>query len=163
MPNLTFLLLYSMIVLDSLPRADLFNWENQHVAQKSKTTSRSSKKSTETSTKVTRITATDTKVKSKAAVSSKISPKKKQADATSSKVVAATPVVKTEKTERKNFFTAIGGYFKGAWEELRQVRWPNRRTTWGLTLAVLVFTGFFVIIIVLLDYGFQWLFERILG
>ena len=129
------------------------------MAQKSKTTSRSSKKSTEESTKVTRITATDTKVKSKVAVS----PKKKQADTKSSKAATGTPVVKAEKTERKNFFVAIGGYFKGAWEELRQVRWPNRRTTWGLTLAVLVFTGFFVVIIVLLDYGFQWLFEKILG
>jgi len=57
---------------------------------------------------------------------------------------------------------SLGGYFKGAWYELRQVRWPNRRATWGLTGAVLVFTTFFVIVVVLLDILFKFLFELIL-
>lgn len=60
-------------------------------------------------------------------------------------------------------FRSIGGYFKGAWVELRQVRWPNRRATWSLTGAVLVYTAFFVVIILALDAGFQYLFELILG
>lgn len=56
----------------------------------------------------------------------------------------------------------IGRYFKGAWTELRQVRWPNRRASWGLTLAVILFTGFFFILIVLLDAAFKQLFNVIL-
>lgn len=57
---------------------------------------------------------------------------------------------------------AIGGYFKGAWIELRLVRWPTRRATWGLTFAVLLFSAFFVVIILLLDILFKFLFELIL-
>ena len=57
---------------------------------------------------------------------------------------------------------AIGGYFKGSWTELRQVRWPNRKATWSLTIAVLIFTMFFVILIVLLDAAFKYLFDLIL-
>ncbi len=57
----------------------------------------------------------------------------------------------------------IGGYFKGAWVELRQVRWPNRRATWSLSIAVLIYSAFFVALILLLDAGFQYLFDLILG
>lgn len=64
---------------------------------------------------------------------------------------------------RKNPFKAIGGYFAGAWFELKQVRWPNRRATWSLTFAVLVFSAFFVVLILLLDALFKYLFQLILG
>jgi len=57
---------------------------------------------------------------------------------------------------------AIGGYFKGAWIELRLVRWPTRKATWGLTFAVILFSAFFVVIILLLDILFKYLFEIIL-
>jgi len=57
---------------------------------------------------------------------------------------------------------AIGGYFKGSWAELRQVRWPNRKATWSLTFAVMIFTMFFVTLIVLLDAAFKYLFDLIL-
>jgi preprotein translocase SecE subunit len=60
-------------------------------------------------------------------------------------------------------FKSIGGYFKGAWTELKQVRWPTRRATWGLTLAVIIFTLFFVGFIVLFDSIFQRIFEIIIG
>jgi len=65
-------------------------------------------------------------------------------------------------TTSKNPFVALGGYFKGAWFELREVRWPTRRATWSLTLAVLVFTAFFMVLILLLDAGYKALFETIL-
>lgn len=58
---------------------------------------------------------------------------------------------------------ATGGYFKGAWTELRQVRWPNRRATWSMTFAVLLYTTFFVILVLLLDAGFKYFFELMLG
>lgn len=60
------------------------------------------------------------------------------------------------------FFAPPINYFKGAWAELRQVRWPNRRATWGLTLAVIAFSAFFLLLIVLLDTAFKLLFEFII-
>lgn len=59
-------------------------------------------------------------------------------------------------------FRGIGRYVKGAWVELRQVRWPNRRATWSLTGAVIVFSLFFAGVILGLDYVFQYLFKEIL-
>lgn len=64
--------------------------------------------------------------------------------------------------KRRNPIRAIGGYFKGAWQELRQVRWPNRAATWGLTLAVILFSLFFAGIILGLDTAFSYLFKEIL-
>ena len=57
---------------------------------------------------------------------------------------------------------AIGGYFKGSWVELRQVRWPNRKSTWSLTLAVLLFTGLFLVMIIVLDAILNQLFNLII-
>jgi len=106
-------------------------------------------KKTASTTKVTRITASDSV---KPAVKTVKTPKK------------ATPTeVKSEKKKRKNPLAAIGGYFAGAWYELRQVRWPNRKATWGMTLAVMAFTAFFMVLILLLDALFKYLFELILG
>ncbi|HET7630192.1 MAG TPA: preprotein translocase subunit SecE [Candidatus Saccharimonadales bacterium] len=59
-------------------------------------------------------------------------------------------------------FVGIGNYLKGSWYEIRQVRWPDRKATWSMTLAVIVFSGFFAGLIVLLDYIFHWLFKEIL-
>ena len=72
---------------------------------------------------------------------------------------------RTSRVSAKSVFTpliAIGTYFKGAWYELRQVRWPNRKETWGLTAAVMIFSAFFIVLIVLLDALFKYLFELIL-
>ncbi len=125
------------------------------MAQKKKAPSLASTSKAE-STKVTRITAKDTAPKQK----------KTSVNPTSTKKSAPKTTDKPAKKaveQKRSFFGAIGDYFKGSWAELRQVRWPNRRTTWSLTLAVLVFTAFFVLLITLLDYLFQMLFERILG
>jgi preprotein translocase SecE subunit len=59
-------------------------------------------------------------------------------------------------------FVKLGGYFKGAWRELREVRWPNRKATWSLTIAVIGFSVFFGAVILLLDAGYKVLFEQIL-
>ncbi len=103
--------------------------------------------------------ASDSVVRIKAGSSA---PKKEKAVET-----AAPAKVKKAKTRKNrsgfNIFRAIGGYFKGAWVELRQVHWPTRRATWGLTGAVLLYSAFFVIIVLLLDAGFKYLFELILG
>jgi preprotein translocase subunit SecE len=83
------------------------------------------------------------------------------------KVITKTKVTKiTPKRPTPKFlapFVSLGAYFKGAWFELRQVRWPNRKATWSLTGAVLLFTAFFVVLIILADILFKYLFEIILS
>jgi len=107
--------------------------------------------------KVTRITAKDdapAKAKKPAAVKTK---------AVKAKVVTKTTTPSEDGSEgKKNVFARIGAYFKGAWYELRQVRWPNRKATWALTVAVILFSLFFVLLIVLLDTFFKWIFELII-
>ena len=99
-------------------------------------------------TKVTRISASD----------SKPSPAASKPKRTTKKSVAS----KTSKRRSYGIIGRFGGYFKGAWAELRQVHWPTRRATWSLTGAVLLFSAFFVVFITLLDAGFKFLFEQIL-
>lgn len=77
--------------------------------------------------------------------------------------VKAAKVTRVPKNKFLKLFYSIGGYFKGAWDELRQVRWPTRRSTWELTIAVILFSAFFVVIIVLLDALFKYLFELIIA
>jgi preprotein translocase subunit SecE len=85
---------------------------------------------------------------------------KKQKTAASKKAVKKVAATKPETTKRKfGPLSAIIGYFKGAWYELKQVRWPTRKATWGLTIAVLLFSAFFVVFILLIDAGFKYLFE----
>lgn len=117
--------------------------------------------------KVTRIKATDStpeKVKSVSSKKTKASEKASKITAPRKKRVAK--VKNVDKPLSKHwyvrFFQHIGRYFKGSWYELKQVRWPSRGATWGLTVAVLVFSGFFVGLIVLLDLGFNALFEIII-
>lgn len=64
---------------------------------------------------------------------------------------------------RRNPLSAITGYFRGAWQEIKQVRWPDRRSTWGMVGALIVFTAALFLVIILLDYGFAWLFKLIMG
>ena len=129
------------MVLDSLPTSRLFNLESTALATKKNAPA---SKQTADQPTVTRITASDTKPKKTS----------KKAD-----VQETAPV----KKRRGNPFAAIGGYFKGAWYELRQVRWPNRRATWSLTVAVILFTAGFAVLILLLDALFKYLFELMIG
>lgn len=78
------------------------------------------------------------------------------------------PSEKSEKPKKKPFllfrpFVALGTYLRDSWRELRQVRWPNRKTTWKLVLAVFVYTLVFVGFLVLLDIIFDLLFSKLLG
>ncbi|MFZ1258430.1 MAG: preprotein translocase subunit SecE [Candidatus Saccharimonas sp.] len=98
--------------------------------------------------KVTRIKASDSTPKKRTNVTA--------APATKSTTRRTTPRV-------KNPLAPLVRYVKGSWYELRQVRWPDRRSTWGMTGALLVFTLFFVVVILLLDAGFQQLFKLIIG
>ena len=97
-------------------------------------------------TKVTRISASDS-----------TTPKK-----TKKTTSVANAPSKAKRQPSLGVLSGILGYFKGAWSELRQVHWPTRRATWGLTGAVLIFAAFFVVFITALDAGFKFLFEQIL-
>ena len=70
---------------------------------------------------------------------------------------------KKSTSSRRNPLLAVRSYFVGAWQELKQVRWPDRRSTWAMTGALIAFTVVFVIVILLIDYGFSWLFKLIIG
>lgn len=48
-------------------------------------------------------------------------------------------------------------YFKGSWEEIKLVVWPNNKTTWRLTFAVILFAIIFGLVIA----GLDWVFERV--
>ena len=120
------------------------------MANKTKKTTKTPENASST-TSITRIKASDL-----AHVATPIKKSTRKTSATKSQTTVGTksPI---------NVLRLIGGYFKGAWFELRQVRWPNRRATWSLTAAVLIFTAFFVVLVVLLDILFKYLFQLILG
>lgn len=108
-----------------------------------------------TDTKVTRISASDPSKKRSSATS--------KTKLTSKKVAPKKSTIKQIKaTGKKGPMAAFIGYFTGAWYELNQVHWPTRRATWGLTIAVIAFTAFFVIFILLLDIVFKSIFEQLL-
>jgi len=54
------------------------------------------------------------------------------------------------------------GYFVNSWKELREVDWPDRRTTLKLMLAVIIFSTIFGIFITLVDYVLDKLFRSLL-
>ena len=125
--------------------------------------------------KITRIKASDGPqrkeeadepaiTRKKVVVKDKKSEKAKRKD----KKIAEKKVATDKKTEKKPFilfrpFVYLGRYIRDSWRELRQVRWPNRKATWKMVLAVLIYTAIFVIFISLLDLFFTWLFNLILA
>jgi preprotein translocase SecE subunit len=123
------------------------------VAQKKKAVS----KATTGDATVVRIKATDTQP-----ATTKKSAAKPENKAESTPVKSKKIAKPTAKGLARPF-VATGAYFKGAWTELKQVRWPNRRATWSLTGAVLVYSAFFALLVLLLDSLFKYLFELMLG
>lgn len=109
-------------------------------------------------TNITRISATDSASKQTVRAA-------KPAKTNTVPDAETTKSVKADRPARRsrNPLVAIGRYFKGAWYELRQVRWPDRRATWSMTGALIAFTLFFVVVILILDYGFAQLFKLIMG
>ena len=123
--------------------------------------------------KITRIKASDTPrdEKPKKAKDEPVITRKKVVikDKKTEKVAKAKAKakIKKEKSGKKVFilfrpFVALAHYLRDSWREIRQVRWPNRKATWKMVLAVLIYTAIFVIIISLLDLFFTWLFSLII-
>ena len=125
--------------------------------------------------KITRIKASDGPSKKEEADEPAITRKKvvvkdKKSEKTKrkEKKIAEKKVAAEKKSSKKPFilfrpFVYLGRYIRDSWRELRQVRWPNRKATWKMVLAVLVYTALFVAFISLLDLFFTWLFNLILG
>lgn len=125
--------------------------------------------------KITRIKAKDDSLKKESADEPTITRKKvvvkdkKQAKTKRAELKKEmNKIGKSDKPKKKVFilfrpFAFFGRYLKESWHELRQVRWPNRKTTWKMVLAVLVYTALFMVIITLLDLFFSWLFNLILN
>lgn len=83
------------------------------------------------------------------------------------KVAKKTPKTKVEKTvveKQPNIFfapfIAVKEYLVGSWRELRLVRWPNRKQTWAMTLAVILFSLGLGLLIFLLDALFTLVFKK---
>lgn len=124
--------------------------------------------------KVTRIKAKDSSSRDNDSDAPTITRKKvtvkdkKSAKAKQKSIKKAEKNLGKSKSGKKPFilirpFVYLGRYLRGAWFEIRQVRWPNRKATWKMVLAVLAYTAFFMVLILLLDIFFSWLFNLILG
>ena len=114
---------------------------------------------------VTRIKAHDSS-KPKDSQSTKVE-KNIKPQKTTKKEKAIKKEKKAKDTNKKPFilfrpFIAFGRYLRNSWRELRQVRWPNRKVTWKMVLAVFVYTALFVSFLVVVDLLFDWLFNLIL-
>lgn len=118
------------------------------------------KTSSQTTTKVTRISASDNSSGTKKPALKKPT---LRAKAEKSRQQTAQTSTNPASPKRRGPLRAIKDYFVGAWHELREVRWPTRRATWGMTGALLAFTAFFVVVISLLDSGFQYVFKLLIG
>lgn len=121
---------------------------------KTQTQPKTQTKPTETQTKVT---------KAQAKQQAKLAKTKAKAAKAKTKAKANTP----EKPLKQVFilarpFVALGRYLRNSWRELRQVRWPNRKATWKMTLAVLVYCAIFIVFIMLLDALFTFIFDLLL-
>ena len=126
--------------------------------------------------KITRIKASDGPSNKESDNEPKITRKKvtikdkKTEKAKAAKVKKAEKAVSKvgKKDEKKPFilirpFVALFRYLHDSWLELRQVRWPNRKATWKMVLAVIVYTALFMALIAFLDFVFGKLFNLILG
>lgn len=61
--------------------------------------------------------------------------------------------------KRRHF---IPKYFREAGHELKDVKWPNRKDTAKLTLAVFIFAIIFGILVAITDYGLDKIFKKML-
>ena len=125
--------------------------------------------------KITRIKASDSPSKKEADTNATITRKKvvvKDKKTAKNKRVKSKKeekkAIKSDQSLKKTFilfrpFVALWRYLRDSWLELRQVRWPNRKATWKMVLAVLIYTALFTVLITLLDLFFTWLFNLILG
>lgn len=98
----------------------------------------------------------------KPAAAKKVSTKDAVAKPVTKQAVKKDAKPKKRRIKAPGFIRAIGGYFAGAWREIRQVRWPDRKATWSLTFAVLLFTAFWTTVVLSLDLLFQYVLNNLI-
>lgn len=101
-----------------------------------------------------------TRIKAKATATKKSKPK-------STKAASSQSATKTKKKTRKvpkifRPLAALGNYFRQSFQELKKVKWPTRKETWSMTLAVIAYAVFLGVIVLLLDNLFDWLAKLII-
>ncbi|MBL8159584.1 preprotein translocase subunit SecE [Candidatus Saccharibacteria bacterium] len=111
---------------------------------------------------VKEVSTTKSSKDAKAAKEAKVVKTEKPARIKNEKIVAGKKPRGKRRLGAPRWLRAIGAYFAGAWSELRQTKWPTRRATWSLTLAVIVFTTALMLFIVAIDYVFDLLFKQII-
>lgn len=99
----------------------------------------------ESITRITRIKASGKKAK-KVKVSNKTDAKTK----------------KTKSLKRINPIRALGSYIKAAFREIKLVKWPTRKETWAMTLAVLIYGLIMIAVVLLFDNIYDWLFKLVI-
>lgn len=57
-------------------------------------------------------------------------------------------------------YVLLPPYIRNSWRELRLVTWPNRRQSWALVNAVIIFSVVFGILVAVVDYGLDKLFKE---
>lgn len=120
----------------------------------------SSKKSKESSN-ITRIKATDSSAPKKDKPNKSQTNKNKDVKPKEASVTKKTSNKPSAKT-KPGLMSRLMAYFKASWQELKKVQWPDRKATWSLTVAVILFTAFFAAMILLIDVVFQKIFNLIL-
>ncbi|MBP5512089.1 preprotein translocase subunit SecE [Candidatus Saccharibacteria bacterium] len=82
------------------------------------------------------------------------------------KAVKKEKAVKVKKEKQPGKFvrviTAPFRYVHDSWLEIRQVRWPNRKATWKLVGAIFIYSAFFIVLTMLLDALFNFIFSQII-
>ena len=53
-------------------------------------------------------------------------------------------------------------YLRGAWGEIRQTTWPNRKETIRLTFAVFIFSTTFAVFVAVLDFALDKVFKSLI-
>ena len=60
-------------------------------------------------------------------------------------------------------FRALGRYIKNSFIEMRQVRWPDRKSSWKMTFSIIIYVVLIAGFIMLLDALFTFVFNKLLG
>ena len=68
---------------------------------------------------------------------------------------------KPKKEKKTRRFHIVPRFIKEAFKEIRLVTWPDARTTFRLTTAVIIFATVFSIMVSLVDYGFGKIFKKV--
>lgn len=67
----------------------------------------------------------------------------------------------SKKDKKPRRFHIIPRFITEAFKEIRLVTWPDARTTFKLTTAVIIFATVFTIMVSLVDYGFGKIFKKV--